>query len=197
MCVVSHLTPHLKASMPPLPQFLPRLRELIAREPTQAAAASRMGITPSHLSQILKGTYKPSRKLIAQIADGFGVDRDEWEVLAGFRESVAGPDTSPVPATDIAWQALEAARRAEEEARRTREEVTRRLDQVLGKGKSPIDEYWELYRALYEELAPQGYDVAPPDAGRLTGDTGLTVEKVRREIQRLRDETLIRGKLKD
>lgn len=49
------------------PQLIKKLREMIAVEGSQAALAHKLGVSRSYLSEILKGTRTPGRKVLANL----------------------------------------------------------------------------------------------------------------------------------
>lgn len=48
-------------------QLIKKLREMVAAEGSQAALATKLGVSRSYLSEIFKGTRTPGKKVLAQL----------------------------------------------------------------------------------------------------------------------------------
>lgn len=81
--------------------FTRRFRELISGE-SQFDVAQRLGYTQGRVSHFARGE-KPSRAFVEKLVEVYGLNREEWLTLAGFREeedaaAPVGDDTQRIAA---------------------------------------------------------------------------------------------------
>ncbi len=87
-----------------LGEFLKTRRQALGL--TQRSLAQKLGVEASHVAFIESGRRKPSLKLVAQIADTLGVDRQETLVLAHpeAKELLTSKTLQPPRRVTASWQ---------------------------------------------------------------------------------------------
>jgi transcriptional regulator with XRE-family HTH domain len=87
-----------------LGEFLKTRRDTVGL--TQRALARKLGVRASHVAFIESGRRKPSLKLVARLADGLGLDRQEVLLLSHPEATglLTSGDPEPRNKTTRAWE---------------------------------------------------------------------------------------------
>lgn len=98
-------------------EHLVRLREIISEQPSQFKVAEKLGVSPTHISKIVKGVANPGKMLLDKIFQEYSVNRDWFWQGTGDRYMFVSEE--PHELQDVVcrikskWQSLSMGKRYE------------------------------------------------------------------------------------